>query len=476
MTKKITNIFSGLGLLVTAVILSSWIWNYQNNNLQSLNNEINNLMNSQKTDISKSNLSIQAVILEKEINTIRMGSASRKQLLNKIMILKKQIKEFSEKNIHPKDRFEFMKDAFTLKKDLKIAENAIFNTIFQGLGGLFFFLTVVISWQNYQATQEKEIVERLSKAFEDLESDKRVVKLGGIYILERIAAKSEKEHWTIMEVLTSFVRLFSPREDNKKFKPITPVIQAAITAIGRRNFKQDQKNKSLDLSGSNLANADFRDFQTNKNLVRIPIIAKKIRDISSFFYSNSTKVNFRGTFFERSDLRKANIDDVDLSEANFDNAELGEIYLGGAKLIKASLYNANLCKANTRKDLPVKIVNFSQAILSKAKLTDARLTSAILIEANLIEADLCKAYLYKANFTKAKLMDTNFSNADLSLANLSEANLNGSILENTNLFKTNLISTKGLIPDQIKRAKNWENAIYNNEFRTVLGLSLDTPI
>jgi uncharacterized protein YjbI with pentapeptide repeats len=496
MTKKKISVFLGLGLLVIAGISLSLTWSYQKNNLQPLNDEIDDFMNQQKVEIPKSKLEMQITILEKGINNLNIDSLSKKQLLKEVVILNKQIRELPEKNILPKDRFTIMKDMFTIKKDLKVAENAIFNTIFQGIGSLFFFLTVVISWRNYQETQEKEIVERLNKAFEDLESNKVVVKLGGIYILERIAAKSEKEHWTIMEVLTSFVRSMSTKEVNGNLKPITPVIQAVITTISRRNFKQDQENKPLDLSGSNLANADFRHFQRNKNRTKIAMFRKNTENIDSSLGSKLNKVNFRGAFFESADLRntnmnnvdlrsanmnnadlgEANLDNADLSEANLDGADLSEIYLGGAKLIKASLRNANLYKANTRKDLPVKIVNFSQAILTKAKLTDARLTSAILSEANLSEANLCHAYLYGANFAKAQLIDTNFSDANLSNANLSEANLDGSILNNTDLFKTNLIGTKGLTPHQIKRAKNWEKAIYSKEFRADLGLALDDHI
>lgn len=45
--------------------------------------------------------------------------------------------------------------------------------------------------------------------------------------------------------------------------------------------------------------------------------------------------------------------------------------------------------------------------------------------------------------------------ANLSKANLSEANFQG---------------VYGLQPDQVKRAKNWEKAKYDEEFRKKLGL------
>ncbi len=42
------------------------------------------------------------------------------------------------------------------------------------------------------------------------------VRLGGIYALERIARDSPKDHWTIMEVLTAYVRENSPPNPKRR--------------------------------------------------------------------------------------------------------------------------------------------------------------------------------------------------------------------------------------------------------------------
>jgi hypothetical protein len=39
-----------------------------------------------------------------------------------------------------------------------------------------------------------------------------MVRLGGIYALERIARDSESDHWAVMEVLTAFVREQPPAQ------------------------------------------------------------------------------------------------------------------------------------------------------------------------------------------------------------------------------------------------------------------------
>jgi uncharacterized protein YjbI with pentapeptide repeats len=472
MAKKKQDLFYGLVILVVLIILSWQLWSYQHNNIKSLNDDISQIKIPKIENTSKNTLNSQIIILQQDINKLKIENYSKINLLEKTMLLKKQIETLPEEIIAPKDRLAIEKDLFGLKKDLVNAENTIINTIFQGIGGLFFFLTVVISWRNYQATQEKQIAERFSTAIKQLESENTVVQLGGIYALEQIAGNSEKEYWTVMEVITSFVRVISAR-DNENLNSVTHVVQAAITVIARRNFKQDQKGKALDLSSANLAKADFRDPYMSRKNAKKYLFIRIHKFINKSSNNNFSNANFKGAFFENSDLRQANIDNVDFSEANLDNANLNEIYLGEAKLINASLRNATFAKANRREDFPVKIANFSQATLIKAKLTEAILSRAILTKADLKEADLSKSYLYEADLRGADLTNANLSNANLSLANLYEANLNGTDLNNTNLYKTNLIGTKGLTKEQIKRAKDWENAIYNEKFRQDLGLPIN---
>ena len=50
------------------------------------------------------------------------------------------------------------------------------------------------------------MTDRFTKAIEQLGSDKLDVRIGGIYALERIARDSAKDHPTVMEVLTAFIR------------------------------------------------------------------------------------------------------------------------------------------------------------------------------------------------------------------------------------------------------------------------------
>ena len=108
-----------------------------------------------------------------------------------------------------------------------------------------------------RVAQEGHITERFTRAVEQLGSERLEIRLGGIYALERLAKDSPQDHWTIMEVLTAFIRENAPwplqaegppppspegqeaaaaaAKPTTKSKPRTD-IQAALTIIGRRRL------------------------------------------------------------------------------------------------------------------------------------------------------------------------------------------------------------------------------------------------
>ena len=86
------------------------------------------------------------------------------------------------------------------------------------------------------------MTDRYTKAIEQLGSDKLDVRIGGIYALERVARDSARDHPTVMEVLTAFIREHSreqwppPDTGNPEQERSTrPDVQAALTVVGRRD-------------------------------------------------------------------------------------------------------------------------------------------------------------------------------------------------------------------------------------------------
>jgi hypothetical protein len=66
--------------------------------------------------------------------------------------------------------------------------------------------TLMRHFAQTEADRERRIVETFSKAVEQLGSDKLEVRVGAIFALERLSKESPDDYWTVMEVLTAFVR------------------------------------------------------------------------------------------------------------------------------------------------------------------------------------------------------------------------------------------------------------------------------
>ncbi|MCA2694505.1 MULTISPECIES: pentapeptide repeat-containing protein [unclassified Microcystis] len=224
-------------------------------------------------------------------------------------------------------------------KDSRTFAIDVVKTIISALGliatlsaGIGLFVNYRNSQAEMRLTQERLITERFSKAVEQIGNTKEEVVIGGIYSLERIAKDSPKDQWTIMEVLTSYIRKNSPIPSNieqlepaarqkvlEKLPSVSIPVQAALTVIGRRKVENDQ-------AGDNLAGT------TDSNKI-------KILDLS--------QTNLRGANLNRANLNRANLNRANLNRANLYRAYLNGAYLigaylNGAYLIGAYLYGADL--------------------------------------------------------------------------------------------------------------------------------------
>ncbi|WP_190557987.1 pentapeptide repeat-containing protein [Anabaena sphaerica] len=273
-----------------------------------------------------------------------------------------------------------------------------------------------IALHNLKISEDKQITERFAKAIEQLASEKIEVRLGAIYTLERIARDSEQDQWTIMEVLTAFVREYAPvkkedklkgQEDIEKLPKLRLDIQACLTVIGER-IHPDPEKKRLNLTNVDISNANL----IGANLTGADII----------------EANLTGADFTGADLTGAFLIGACLTGACLTGAYLIGAYLTGAdiieaKLIKADLTGANLVAAKLTKSI------LKQANLTGAYLKEADLTGAYLKEVNLTGAYLFRANLTQANLTKSILKGANLVQAYLAEADLAEADLTGAILK-----------------------------------------------
>jgi Pentapeptide repeats (8 copies) len=198
--------------------------------------------------------------------------------------------------------------------------------------------------RSFTLSREGQVTDRYTKAIEQLGSAALDVRIGGIYALERIARDSARDHPTVMEVLSAFIREHSrepwPPSDPKlgaQERSTRPDVRAALTVIGRRDLRRDIQ--PLDLSRADLIGAS---------------------------------------------LTRASLTGANLISANLTGADLTDAYLIHADLTRAHLIQADLTRAS----------------LTSADLTDADLTGA-----NLTDARLDIAHRYPANLTGADLTD-----------------------------------------------------------------------
>jgi uncharacterized protein YjbI with pentapeptide repeats len=231
--------------------------------------------------------------------------------------------------------------------------------------------------EQQQASRDLLISNQVAKGFEQLGSDKTVVRLGGIYALEGVMNNSEQYHQPVLEALSAFVR-DGTRTETGDGPPATD-IQAVLTVLGRRRAGG---TATLDLTYTHIPKANL--FSAN---------------LSGGYLNNA---DLSGAYLIKADLsgaypRGANLSGAELSDANLRGADLT-----GAKLIGAKL---------------------NDACLRGADLTGANLTDANLINANLIKAFLINANLINANLSDAFLIDATLNDAYLAGATITQAQL-----------------------------------------------------
>lgn len=273
-----------------------------------------------------------------------------------------------------------------------MAENEFRKTLAQVLGGLFVLGGFLFTWtelrQTAERTQEQlrilesgQITERYSRAIEQLASGKLEERLGGIYSLERIALDSADDHWTVMEVLTAFVRERSPvhlreeltAEELEDYRPPED-LQAALTAIGRRQWEDMRPGREGEpRPGEYDAATD-----------------------------SGGRLNLSGAFLRSADLRWAHLAGAELYSSDLTYSDLE-----GADLTGARLGDANLCAA----------------FLPEAVLVNAILSGASLEEAWLPRSDFREAFLEWTVLSGTRLLEA----ANLTQDQLDDACADGRI-------------------------------------------------
>jgi uncharacterized protein YjbI with pentapeptide repeats len=246
-----------------------------------------------------------------------------------------------------------------------------------------------------EADRQRRITETFTKAVEQLGNDKLQVRLGGVYVLERVLRESDQDYWPVLETLASFVRervrlQLDPLEAGPSLETEYPPkalrgppadVEAVLNVLRRRGQTARERDEGwqIDLSNCDLQGANLRGINLQAGVL----------SGTDLTWAYLVGADLKGAFLPKANLSRARAEGV-----NFAGAVLRGATLPGADLYRATLRGADL--------------------------TDARLDGADLRAAQLERAELGGAILTGADLREAQLLLANFDKANIAGANLKE--------------------------------------------------------
>ncbi|WBB64337.1 pentapeptide repeat-containing protein [Streptomyces sp. WMMC500] len=290
--------------------------------------------------------------------------------------------------------------------------------------------------QELSLSEEGQITDRYTAAIANLGEDAIDVRLGGLYALQRIMEDSPRDHPTLVNVLSAYVRTHAD-EPLAEDEDVPTDVHAALTILTTRDSAHDGTAR-VDLTGAHLPRAvlDGANAAHGARLAHAKLGGADLTDAvlagADLRGASLNEANLEGAFLgelsgrgrdepeeDRSGTSPvtANLRRADLWGANLKGAYLGEADMYGAFLYEANLNGAFLARTNlTRAALTD--ANLKRAIAPRANLTGAVLSEADLTHADLRSATLRGADLRLANLKGARLTGADFTGADLRFANL----------------------------------------------------------
>jgi len=251
--------------------------------------------------------------------------------------------------------------------DAGVVSGAVFGAIVGAiavlLGGLLnYFTQTKVQKRQLKVLREGQITDLITRAIDQLGSDKTDVRLGGVWALERLVESSPDEWRLLSAVLTAYVQNHAPwppgadrqppettpRSQLPPLRSWAPDVQAVLTVLARRG---GWPGEQLNLVSVDLRMAELTEAKLEGALLRRSCLQRAILH----------KADLKGAIFTRSlmqgaDLRDAHLEHATLSRSQLDEADLGGAHLEGAHIIKftdlrnAILNGAYLSGATTTHD------------------------------------------------------------------------------------------------------------------------------
>jgi pentapeptide repeat protein len=220
-------------------------------------------------------------------------------------------------------------------KDIPASLNATRQMLLVAVAGTVAAIGLGFTARTFFLTRRGQWAERYGKAVTQLGSAEAMERVGGIYALERLMLESPQDHWTVVEVLATFVRQHATRPEHEPAdvdsatKP-TVDVQSALTVLCRRPRRPEIHQ--VDLSGADLRGSAMSGGYLPRT--RFDNACLKGADLS--------EADLSGASFMAADLTEALMVNSGLEDAFLTAADLDWAALAGARLDRASLVAARL--------------------------------------------------------------------------------------------------------------------------------------
>jgi uncharacterized protein YjbI with pentapeptide repeats len=290
------------------------------------------------------------------------------------------------------------------------------------------------------ADRQRRIVESFSKAVEQLGSEKLELRVGSIFALERLSKENPDDYWTIMEVLTAFVR------ERMRCTTIMARLSERAYFLWLQAGRPEGRSDEFWVEAVRLERLE----QTPTDIAAIlTVIKRRSAENQQREEDKGWRFDLSGTYLREANLMDFILKAANLNGAHLEGANLEEAHLEGANLEEAHLEGASLEYAYLRE------AYLRDAHLEGAKLALAHLEWAFLRDAHLEGADLEQAYLENAELTNAHLERANLTLAVLKGADLNAAHLEGADLSVSDRLPEDFLQKAkavGLTDDQLLKA------------------------
>jgi Pentapeptide repeats (8 copies) len=183
--------------------------------------------------------------------------------------------------------------------------------------------------QQFELVRSTQIMDRFTKAIDQLGNGSTAIRIGGIFALELLARDSPDDRRNVAFTLATFIREAQPTVAAlhgyvPMLKIRAPDVQVAMTVLGRSPLCDERlkpgNDDLLDLSRTDLRRASL----SGAHLERI-----------NFWASRLDGANLRGAYLQGAVLSEANLGRFNPESAKYQSgADLSDANLTGAQLVR----------------------------------------------------------------------------------------------------------------------------------------------